>query len=115
MARPRSGRGPKGARREGREAGQQGVVSGKFLIDSESSLRATATRMGKASAPAAGAEAKAHRGSGKVESIKQDEVTISHGPIPSMQWGAMTMGFKPPPDGLPREVVVGTTVDFEFR
>src|SRR4051812_98846 len=101
--------------RKGLEAGQKVVVSGQFLIDSESSLRATATRMGKASAPAAGAEAKAHRGSGKVESIKQDEVTISHGPIPSMQWGAMTMGFKPPPDGLPREVVVGTTVDFEFR
>src|SRR3954462_151246 len=71
--------------RKGLEAGQQVVVTGQLLIDSESSLRATATRMGEASAPAAGAEAKAHRGSGKVESSKQDEVTISHGPIPSMQ------------------------------
>jgi Cu(I)/Ag(I) efflux system membrane fusion protein len=102
--------------RKGLEEGQKVVVSGQFLIDSESSLRATATRMGEATAPATnGAEANTHRGSGKVESIKKDEVTISHGPIPSMQWGAMTMGFKPPPDGLPREVVVGATVDFEFR
>jgi membrane fusion protein, copper/silver efflux system len=102
--------------RKGLEAGQQVVVSGQFLIDSESSLRATATRMGEASAPAVGgAEAKTHRGNGKVESIRKDEVTISHGPMPSLQWGAMTMGFKPPPGGLPKEVVVGATVDFEIR
>jgi membrane fusion protein, copper/silver efflux system len=99
--------------RKGLEEGQKVVVSGQFLIDSESSLRATATRMGEASSP--GAEAKTHRGSGKVESIGKDEVTISHGPIPSLQWGPMTMGFKPPPGGLPKELAVGATVDFEFR
>jgi membrane fusion protein, copper/silver efflux system len=102
--------------RKGLEAGQKVVVSGQFLIDSESSLRATATRMGEASPSAAsGAEAQTHRGTGKVESIRKDEVTISHGPIPSLQWGAMTMAFKPPPGGLPKEVAVGATVDFEFR
>jgi Cu(I)/Ag(I) efflux system membrane fusion protein len=102
--------------RKGLEAGQKVVVSGQFLIDSESSLRATAARMGEASGSAAGgAEAKAHRGTGKVESIEKDEVMISHGPIPSLQWGAMTMGFKPPPGGLPKEIAVGATVDFEIR
>ena len=102
--------------RKGLEAGQQVVVSGQFLIDSESSLRATATRMGEASAPATGgAQAKTHRGNGKVERINKDEVTISHGPIASLHWGPMTMGFKPPPGGLPKGVVVGATVDFEFR
>jgi Cu(I)/Ag(I) efflux system membrane fusion protein len=96
--------------RKGLEAGQQVVVSGQFLIDSESSLRATAARMGEASN-----ETKTHRGTGKVENIRKDEVTISHGPIPSMQWGAMTMGFKAPPGGVPKDVTVGATVDFEFR
>jgi Cu(I)/Ag(I) efflux system membrane fusion protein len=96
--------------RKGLEAGQQVVVSGQFLIDSESSLRATATRMGEVST-----ETTTHRGTGKVERINKDEVTISHGPMPSLQWGAMTMGFKPPPGGLPKEIAVGATVDFEFR
>jgi Cu(I)/Ag(I) efflux system membrane fusion protein len=102
--------------RKGLQAGQKVVVSGQFLIDSESSLRATATRMSEPQ-PAADAAASGptHRGTGKVESIGKDEVSISHGPIPSLQWGAMTMGFKPPPNGLPKEVAVGATVDFEIR
>ena len=99
--------------RKGLEAGQKVVVSGQFLIDSESSLRSTAARMSEA--PASGAEAKTHRGSGKVESIDKDEVTISHGPIPSLQWGPMTMGFKAPASGLPRGIKVGSTVEFEIR
>ena len=50
-------------------------------------------------APAAGqATDVTHRGEGKVESIGKEEITISHGPIASLQWGAMTMGFKLPAD-----------------
>ena len=56
-----------------------------------------------------------HRGEGKVEKISKDEVTLSHGPIPSLQWGAMTMGFRIPGSGLPKEVAAGDTVSFEFR
>src|SRR6266852_8236561 len=49
--------------RSGLEAGQKVVVSGQFLIDSESSLRATGTRMGEVSAPGASdAAAATHRG-----------------------------------------------------
>ena len=99
--------------RKGLEAGQKIVVSGQFLIDSESSLRATVTRMAD---PAAAQPARApdtHRGQGKVERISKDEVTLSHGPIPSMRWPAMTMGFKTsaPPQGIK----VGDIVSFEFR
>ena len=36
--------------RKGLEAGQKVVVSGQFLVDSEASLRGTATRMGEPSA-----------------------------------------------------------------
>jgi Cu(I)/Ag(I) efflux system membrane fusion protein len=102
--------------RKGLEAGQKVVVSGQFLIDSESSLRATEARMGEASASGASDPAAAtHRGTGKVESIGKDEVTISHGPIASLRWGAMTMGFKAPPNRIPPNMQVGDTVSFEIR
>jgi Cu(I)/Ag(I) efflux system membrane fusion protein len=38
--------------RKGLEAGQQVVISGQFLIDSEASLKGVASRMGAAPAPA---------------------------------------------------------------
>src|SRR5258708_35322787 len=56
-----------------------------------------------------------HHGEGRVESIGKDEITLSHGPIPSLQWGAMTMGFKAPANGVPQNLAVGDTVSFEFR
>jgi Cu(I)/Ag(I) efflux system membrane fusion protein len=102
--------------RTGLKAGQKIVVSGQFLIDSEASLKATVTRMSEAPAPEGGAAAgQTHRGEGKVESIGKDEITLSHGPISSLQWGAMTMGFKLPADGLPKNIAVGDTVTFEIR
>jgi Cu(I)/Ag(I) efflux system membrane fusion protein len=102
--------------RKGLEAGQKVVVSGQFLLDSEASLRGTATRMkDMPSTDASKATDAVHRGEGKVENIGKDEVTLSHGPIPTLQWGAMTMGFKPPAAGLPKNVAVGDTVAFEIR
>ena len=56
-----------------------------------------------------------HRGEAKVRSIGKDEIILSHGPIPSLQWGPMTMAFKPPPAGMPKNVNEGDTVAFEFR
>ncbi len=102
--------------RKGLQAGQKVVVSGQFLVDSEANLRASTTRMGAMAAPAAGQGPDAtHRGEGKVESIGKEEITISHGPIASLQWGPMTMGFKLPATGLPQGVHVGDTVAFEIR
>jgi Cu(I)/Ag(I) efflux system membrane fusion protein len=102
--------------RKGLEAGQRVVVSGQFLIDSESSLRATATRMGEPQSggadPLAGST---HKGTAKVEKIDKGEVILSHGPIASLQWPSMTMGFRLPPGGLPKDIAVGDTVSFEFR
>ena len=102
--------------RSGLKAGQQVVVSGQFLIDSEASLRGTTTRMGGSPAAKDGmTDGPTHRGEGKVESIDKDTITLSHGPIPSLQWGPMTMGFNLPASGLPRNVEVGDTVTFEIR
>jgi len=99
------------------QAGQKVVVSGQFLVDSEANLKASTTRMSDMSAPAAAQPSgpATHRGEGKVEKIAKDEVTISHGPIESMQWGPMTMGFKLPASGLPPGVGVGDPITFEFR
>jgi len=102
--------------RKGLEAGQKVVVSGQFLIDSEASLKGTTTRMGDAPAPNTGkSTGSTHHGSGKVEQIDKSEITLSHGPIPSLQWGAMTMGFQLPANGLPANVKVGDTVIFDLR
>ncbi len=99
--------------RKGLELGQNVVVSGQFLIDSEASLTATVERM----APAEDAQASAasHRGEGKLVAIGEQEVTISHGPIESLHWGAMTMPFRNPPSGLPKDLAVGDSVSFGFR
>ncbi|MGZ9710185.1 efflux RND transporter periplasmic adaptor subunit [Glaciimonas sp. GNP009] len=117
--------------RKGLEVGQKVVVSGQFLVDSEASLKGAETRMSPMNAPMSGMDAPTpanatvaqtgkgtgpmHRGQGKVESINKEEITISHGPIPTLQWGPMTMGFKLPASGLPHNVAVGDTVVFEIR
>ena len=100
--------------RNGLEPGQKVVLSGQFLIDSEANLRGAVTRMGEAQAPAP-VPSGAYKGVGKVEAIGKEEVTLSHEPIPALKWPAMTMAFKAPPSGLPRDVKVGDRVDFEFR
>lgn len=104
--------------RKGLSAGQQVVASGQFLIDSEANLKGAVARMETAQAPAGheghGAAPVLHRGDGRVEAIGKDEITFSHGPIPSMKWPAMTMGFSVSPDALPSGLKVGDMVRFEF-
>lgn len=103
---------------KGLDVGQKVVVSGQFLIDSEASLRGTANRL---SGPAPMDTSKqtagptTHRAYGKVEDIDKEEITLSHDPVPSMQWPAMTMGFKTPVAGIPSSLAVGDMVNFEFE
>ena len=105
--------------RKGVTAGQQVVVSGQFLIDSESSLKGFETRLGESPAAAAIAPMPAvtgeHRAEGRVEKIAKDEVMLSHGPVPALKWGPMTMGFVPPAAGWPAAIAVGDRVTFTFR
>lgn len=101
---------------DGLKAGQKVVTSGQFLIDSEASLRGTTERMSAtpaASAPAA--PASEHEGIGRIEAVTDEGLTISHGPIPSAQWGAMTMDFAAPPAGLPKGFKPGDRVRFRFH
>ena len=96
--------------RKGVEAGQKVVVSGQFLIDSEASLKATTTRL--AQSPAAGMQT--HTADGKVEAIDKGSITLSHGPVASLNWGAMTMEFKLPKEGAPKDLKPGAAVTFDF-
>ena len=100
--------------KRGLQAGQKVVVSAQFLIDSEASLKGVEARLNVEPKPEATSSAPRHKGEAKVESIGRDAVTLSHGPIPSLKWGPMTMDFKLPQAGLPRGLAAGDKVGFEF-
>jgi membrane fusion protein, copper/silver efflux system len=100
--------------KRGLHAGQRVVVSSQFLMDSEASLKGVEARLNDAPQPTKANSAARHEGEGKVEAIEKDSVTLSHGPIASLQWGAMTMEFKLPADGKPFPFEVGEKVNFEF-
>jgi Cu(I)/Ag(I) efflux system membrane fusion protein len=103
--------------KRGLQAGQRVVVSSQFLIDSEASLRGVEARLNAEPPPSAANTAPRHQSEAKLDAIERDAVTLTHGPIPSMKWGPMTMDFKLPPGGrakLPRGLDVGDRVSFEF-
>jgi membrane fusion protein, copper/silver efflux system len=105
----------------GLEEGQSVVLSGQFLIDSEASLKSTVDRLTNAPPSTAATETQdesasrpLHLTQGIVKAISSAEITIAHEPVPSLEWGAMTMPFKLPPGGLPKDIEVGTRVSFSF-
>jgi Cu(I)/Ag(I) efflux system membrane fusion protein len=101
--------------KRGLQAGQQVVVSSQFLIDSEASLKGVEARLNAASQPPAADTSARHEGQARVEAIDKDTITLSHGPIPSLKWGPMTMDFKlPPRDKLAERLKEGDRVTFEF-
>ena len=78
------------------------VTSGQFLIDSEASLKTALKRLEgaeeKVDVPAKeGAIGKTHRATGTVNNLDREagSVNLSHGPVPSLNWPAMTMGLPP--------------------
>jgi Cu(I)/Ag(I) efflux system membrane fusion protein len=70
------------------------VVAANFLIDAESNLKAALS--GLTAAPAQAAKGSvSHQASGTLEAIdaKNGTVTVTHGPVASLAWPAMTMDF----------------------
>ncbi|MEJ8852705.1 efflux RND transporter periplasmic adaptor subunit [Variovorax rhizosphaerae] len=111
---------------QGLAEGERVVASGQFLIDSEARLRSVLGNMTASAAPpptASGSPASStpattgtsHRAEGKVERVEADGITISHGPVASLKWPAMTMGFSRQTPGAFADVKPGDTVRFEFR
>jgi Cu(I)/Ag(I) efflux system membrane fusion protein len=105
--------------RKGLKAGDKVVVSGQFLIDSEANLRSTLARLsasGQAeSDPHAGHTS--HRGSGTVIEVDaaRKHVRLEHGPIPSLKWPPMVMGFAVEDGKQLAAVKKGDAVEFELR
>jgi Cu(I)/Ag(I) efflux system membrane fusion protein len=104
--------------RKGLKAGDRVVVSGQFLIDSEASLRSTLGRLESSGEnPAEGKTPATHRGKGKVTSVDaaKGRIELEHGPIPSMKWPAMSMGFSVPDKKQLEPLKKGDAVEFEVR
>src|SRR5262245_272037 len=104
--------------RKGLKAGDKVVVSGQFLIDSEASLRSTVARLEGAGEPArAPASEEPHKGRGKDKHVDPASgfVELDHGPIPSMKWPSMTMGFIVENKAELGAIKTGDAVEFEMR
>lgn len=115
---------------EGVKAGENVVVSANFLIDAESNLKAAFSGFGqgvegakpdqmgaiKPVSPAVAASAVTHRGEGTVDAVDttQSSVTLTHGPIASLKWPAMTMDFKVRDAALLRTLKPGQKIAFEM-
>jgi len=107
----------------GLEAGQQVVLSGQFLIDSEASLRGLEVRLNQPEESAGTESSKSakkptkYTTSAVVEALHEDSVTVTHAPIPSLGWPEMTMDFMlPAPEQFPRESLkVGDQIEMEFQ
>ena len=101
--------------RKGIEPGEQVVVSGQFLIDSEAGLRSAIQRLSaedqKDAAP------KLHRGTGRITKIEPSSgrIELAHDPIPSLQWPAMTMGFVLSEPKQAAGLKPGDAVEFQMR
>jgi Cu(I)/Ag(I) efflux system membrane fusion protein len=116
---------------QGLSEGEQVVASGQFLIDSEARLRSVLGSMASPTAPTPAAPTPGsagpaaamtplpanatHRAEGRVESIEPDGITISHGPVATLQWPAMTMGFAKSAPSAFADIKPGDRIRFEFR
>lgn len=101
---------------EGLDPGDDVVVSGQFLIDSEASLSGVVERLEAGGTTAAEATARLARGTGTIQSLdpRQRRITIAHGPIPTMNWPAMAMTFGVRKVAMLRGFKRGDRVDFAF-
>lgn len=104
----------------GLSEGQKVVASGQFLIDSEANLKgilpkfANATESKNMPAESLDSGPVLH-GTAKVENVTPDALTLSHQPIPELQWGAMTMDFKKPRPDAFADIKLGQNIEFSFR
>lgn len=100
----------------GLREGERVVASGQFLFDSEASLSGVEARpLAQAGGRAESASTpQTYRTSGRVQSIGGRSITLAHGPVPALEWPAMTMTFAVP-DAVPLAgISAGNQVDFTF-
>lgn len=87
------------------------------VVESETAPQSNASAMpgmgtGAQSAQPSG---EVHSANGDITEISSDRVTISHGPVESIGWPAMTMTFLAPSGQMLDGLNVGDPVDFQFQ
>lgn len=102
---------------EGLSEGQKVVASGQFLIDSEASLKGVLARLTASSDSndEMHPQPESHEATGKVESVSADKIVLSHGPVASLNWPPMTMGFKLERAEVITQIKAGDSVRFQFQ
>ncbi|MFZ4480850.1 MAG: efflux RND transporter periplasmic adaptor subunit [Rhodoferax sp.] len=100
---------------QGVKEGEQVVTAANFLIDAESNLKAAIGGFGQAAKAPAAATA-GHLAQGTVDAVdaRAQTVTLSHGPVASLKWPAMTMDFKLANASLLQQLKPGARVSIEF-
>jgi Cu(I)/Ag(I) efflux system membrane fusion protein len=93
--------------------GEKVVVAANFLIDAESNLKAALGAFGATDGPA-GAP-RAHPAEATVNRVDAEAGTlnVTHGPIPTLNWPAMTMDFRVKDKGLLKNLKPGQDVEIE--
>ncbi|HET8729313.1 MAG TPA: efflux RND transporter periplasmic adaptor subunit, partial [Alphaproteobacteria bacterium] len=115
-----SGAGDQTEIKEGLKAAEKVVVSGQFLIDSEASLKGAIARLEGSSelleAETAEAQSSEHVARGTVQSVDlaAGKAIIAHGPVPSLDWPEMTMGFMVKDKALLQSLTAGKEIEFRF-
>ncbi len=99
---------------DGLKEGQWIVSSGQFLIDSEAGFRGALARLEPTSAEDP-VKPELYETIGTVESVQDGKVTLSHGPVPALGWGPMTMGFDVARPEMASSVKPGDRIGFGFR
>lgn len=103
--------------------GEEVVTSGQFLLDSEASLSGIDVRTID-DAPTASARGedrddvdrpRVYRANGTVQQISGRNVTLRHGPVPALEWPAMTMAFAAEGPAQLRGLQQGDRVSFTFE
>lgn len=94
---------------DGLAGGEQVVVSGQFLIESEANLKGALERM-----KATGAESYAGTGRIVAADARTGALTMQHDPIPALKWPAMTMDFEVADPAILKGLRPGQSVTFEM-
>jgi Cu(I)/Ag(I) efflux system membrane fusion protein len=102
---------------DGVKEGERVVIAANFLIDAESNLKAALGAFGAPEAQArSGRRSIGHRAEGTVDAIDaaSETLEISHGPVATLNWPAMTMEFKAANTALVQGIKPGDAIAFEF-
>lgn len=101
---------------DGVREGEQVVIAANFLIDAESNLRAALSGMAGGSNANPDKLPVAHQAAGRLDDVDAGSgaLVITHEPVPSLNWPAMTMEFVPSNDAVAKAARPGDAIRFEF-